>query len=123
MFMHVKQWVQQPIFVKPGDWVLYWNKPKSLLTLPSGCNGPFTIVGKVSPVDYTIQFAPNGQKKTVHCDELQMDPCNQDKPKWIYDELAPQNQNAVNSDRVVLEQNLPRLPTTTDILPSKGPLP
>ncbi len=66
----------------------YWNKPKSLQTLSSGWTGPFVVVEKVTPVDYTIQFAPNGKKKTVHCDELQMDPCDQDRPNWVKDELG-----------------------------------
>ncbi len=57
-------------FFKPGDWVLYWNKLKSLQTLSSGWTRPFVVVEKVTPVDYTIQFAPDGQKKTVHCDEF-----------------------------------------------------
>ncbi len=41
-------------FFKPGDWVLYWNKPKSLQTLSCGWTGPFVVVEKVTPVDYTI---------------------------------------------------------------------
>ncbi len=51
-------------FFKPGDWVLYWNKPKSLQTLSSGWTGPFIMVEKVTPVDYTIQFPPDGKRKT-----------------------------------------------------------
>ncbi len=30
-------------FFKPGNWVLYWNKPKSLQTLSSG---PYIVVEK-----------------------------------------------------------------------------
>ncbi len=76
------------MFFKPGDWVLYSNKPKSLQTLYCGWIGPFVIVEKVSPVDYLIPFVPDGKKKTVHSDELQIDPCDQDRPNWIKDELA-----------------------------------
>ncbi len=38
-------------FFKPGDWVLYWNKSKSLQTLSSSWTGPFVVVEKVTPVD------------------------------------------------------------------------
>ncbi len=79
------------------------------------------MVEKVSPVDYTIQFTPDSKKKTVHCDELQLDTCNQDRPNWVKDELARrQLQNTVSTDRVVPAQTPPKLPTTTGILPVTG---
>ncbi len=80
------------------------------------------MVEKVTPVDYTIQFAPDDKKKTVHCDELQMDPCDQDRPNWEKDELAcRQIQNStVSTDRVVLAQTPPKLPTSTVVLPGTG---
>ncbi len=83
--------------------------------------GPFIVVEKVTPVDYTIHFAPDGKKKTVHSDELQMDPCNQDRPNWIKDKLArPQLQYAtVSTDRVVPAQTSPKLPTSI-VPPGKG---
>ncbi len=64
------------LFLKPGDWVLYWNKPRFQQTLSCGWTGPFIVVEKVSSVDYIIQFSPDGKKRTVHCDELQFDPCD-----------------------------------------------
>ncbi len=51
-------------FVKPGNSVLYWNKPRSQQTLLCGWTGPFVVVEKLSPVDYKIQFSPDGKKKT-----------------------------------------------------------
>ncbi len=67
-------------FFKPVDWVLYWNKPNSLQTLSSGgCTRHFVIEEKVTHVNCTIQFAPDSKKKIVHCDEFQMDPCNEDR--------------------------------------------
>ncbi len=87
---------------KPGDWVLYWNNPKSLHSLSNGWTGPFVMVENVSPVDYIIQFAPDGKKKTVHCDEQQMDTCNQDRTNWVKDKLTHRlNQNTVTTDRVL----------------------
>ncbi len=46
------------------------------------------MVKKVSSVDYMIQFAHDGKKKTVHCNDLQMDTCDQDKHNWIKNKLA-----------------------------------
>ncbi len=106
---------------KPGNWVLYWNKPKSLQTLYSGWTGPFVVVEKVPPVDYTIQFAPDAKKKTVHYGELQLDPCDQDRPNWVKDKLMyHQLQNTVSTDRVVPAPTLPKLPITTVILRCTG---
>ncbi len=48
------------------------------------------MVEKVSPVDYIIQLSPDGKRKTIHCHELQFDPCDQERPNWIKDVLAHQ---------------------------------
>ncbi len=50
-----------------------------------------------------------------------MDPCYQDRPNWIKDELAHrQLQNTtVSADRVVPAQTWPKLPTSI-LLPGKG---
>ncbi len=84
-------------FFKPSDWVLYWNKPKQLQTSSCGWTGPYFMVEKVSPFDYMIQLAPDGKKTMVHCDELQMEPCNQDRPNWIKDELARRSSQGLDS--------------------------
>ncbi len=99
-------------FFKPGDWVLYWNKAKSLQALSSGWTGPFIMVEKVTTVDNTIQFARDSKKKTVHYDELQMDPCDQDKPNWVKDEFSRRliQDSTVSTDRVVLAHTLPSCP-------------
>ncbi len=52
-------------FCKPGDWVLYRNKPESLQTLSCGWTGPYVVVVKVSHVHYTIQFVHDGKKRTI----------------------------------------------------------
>ncbi len=105
-------------FFKPGDWVLYWNKPKSLQTLSSGWTEPFIMVEKVSLVDYTIQFAYDGKKKMNYRWTLAI------KIEQI--ELRMNSHvvksKIVSTDRVVLAQTPPRLPTTTDTLPGTGTL-
>ncbi len=82
----------------------------------------FIVVEKVTPVDYIIQFAPDGKKKTVHCDELQMDTCDKDRPNWVKDKLGHRliQYSTVSTDRVVLAQTPPKLPTSTVVLPSTG---
>ncbi len=109
-------------FFKPVDWVLYWNKPKLLQTLSSSWTGPFVVVEKVSPVDYTIQFAPDGKQKTVHYDELQMDPCDRDRPNWVKDKLKYKILQSVLIEGCLhkLRQSCPHLQL---YCPVQGPLP
>ncbi len=45
------------------------------------------MVGQVSVVDYRIQLRPEGSSKVVHVDQLWLDPCHQDRPNWITDEM------------------------------------
>ncbi len=69
------------------------------------------MVEKLSPVDYIIQFSQDGKKKTIHCDELQFDPCDQERPNWVKDELSHQTRdNLSSSDNVRSAQTPPRLP-------------
>ncbi len=112
-------------FFKPGDCFFYWNKPKSLQTLSSGWTGPFVVVEKVTPIDYTIQFALDGRKNTVHCDELQMDPCDQNRPNWVKDELVRVKYKILQS--VLIEWCMHKLRQSCPHLqlycPVQGPLP
>ncbi len=95
MLVHVKHWVHQPI-------VKEFISTKTLLHISLNqaiqsfigiitdpiyiimCwTDPFVVVEKVSPVDYLMQFSPDGKKKTIHCDELLFDPCDQGRHNWI----------------------------------------
>ena len=90
-------------FFKPGDWVLYWNKPKSLKTLSCGWTGPYVVVKKLNFVDYLIKFSPDGKEKVVHCDDLQLDPCDQSRNNWIRDQIARQEDQ--DQDRIGIDNN------------------
>ncbi len=68
------------------------------------------MVEQVSPVDYKIQFSPDGKKKTIHCEELQFDTCDQEIPNRVKDELDHQaRDNLSSSSNVRPAQTLPRL--------------
>ncbi len=64
-------------------------------TLSSGWTGPFVVTEKVSVVDYRIQLHSEGPSKVVDIDQLILDPCHQDRAKWIRDELAHKTDEGV----------------------------
>ncbi len=68
---------------KKGDSVIYWHKPTTMQTLSSGCTNPFIVTEKVYVVAYRVQLNPTGPSKVVHVDQLILDPCHQDRAKWI----------------------------------------
>ncbi len=60
-------------------------------------------------------------KKTVYCDELQMDPFDQDRLNWIKGKLSHRlAQDQDSSDRLRLVQPLPRVPPANQVLPGIG---
>ncbi len=79
-----------PCHFKNEDWVIYWHKPNAMQTLSSDWTSPFVVIEKVSVVNYRIQLNPTGLSKVVHVDQLILDPCHQDRPNWVRDELGHQ---------------------------------
>jgi len=102
-----------PRVFKAGDWVWYYHKPTSNMTLSTGWTGPFVVVEQTSQVDYKIQRNPVSPEKTVHCDYLQPD-LTSGGSNWILDEIARREaQKPIKSTRGC--QTSVEIPATVDI--------